>query len=160
MTCWRLSHGLPACEGVTVPLLDLPDTRQRAEFDCGAAVFRCVTRYWEGRGRKIKSDPLHGTPVDQLEPAFRAAGYNVLSGEMDASTLRSLTSQGWPVCCLIQSDGVGHWVVVRGVQRGRVYLMDPTDGLKSLAVGEWEAVWHDADRRGTVYRRHGLAVWC
>lgn len=160
MTCWRFTHGLPICNGATVPLLDLPDTRQRAEFDCGAAVFACVTRYWEGRGRRLKSHPLHGTPPDQLEPSFRAAGYSVLGGEMSVDALRSLTGIGWPVACLIQSDGCGHWVAVRGVRRGRVYLMDPADGLRSVAVPEWEAVWHDADRRGTVYRRHGLAVWC
>jgi len=143
-----------------VPLLDLPAVLQRDDHSCGAAVFACVTRYWEGRGRKLKSHPVHGTPPDQLEPAFRAAGYSVLSGELDTAAMRSLTALGWPVCCLVQSDGTGHWVVVRGVQRGRVYLMDPADGVRSVPVPEWESVWVDSDRRGTVYRRHGVAVWC
>jgi predicted double-glycine peptidase len=143
-----------------MPLLDLPITHQRADHDCGAAVYACVTAYWEGRGRRIKSHPIHGTPPDHLEPAFRAAGYMVLSGELDTGALRVLTGYGWPVCCLVQFDGVGHWVVVRGVQRGRVYLMDPAIGLRSVPLADWERDWHDADRRGTIYHRHGIAVWC
>jgi ABC-type bacteriocin/lantibiotic exporter with double-glycine peptidase domain len=143
-----------------MPLIALPTVLQRDEHSCGAAVFACVTGYWEGRGRRLRSHPIHGTPVDQLEPAFRSAGYSVLSGELDVGALRVLTALGWPVCCLIQSDGCGHWVAVRGVQRGRVHLMDPAEGVKVMPLPEWEACWHDADRRGTVYRRHGLAVWC
>jgi ABC-type bacteriocin/lantibiotic exporter with double-glycine peptidase domain len=143
-----------------MPLIDLPDVRQRADHDCGAAVFACVTRYWEGRGRKIKSHPIHGTPPDQLEPAFRAAGYLVSSGNMTVGDLKHHAGQGRPVVCPVQWDGCGHWVVVRGVARGRVYLMDPANGPTSVTLAEWEACWHDADRRATVYERHGLAVWC
>ena len=108
----------------------------------------------------MKADPLHGTPPDQLEPAFRTAGYNVISGEMDVADLRFHTSQGRPVVALIQSEGTGHWVVVRHVTRHRVHVMDPAEGFRSLPVPEWESLWHDADRRGTVFRRHALAVWC
>lgn len=141
-------------------LLPLPAVRQTAAHDCGAAVFRCVTRYWEGRGRRVKSDALYGTHPDQLEPAFRAAGYSCLSGELDVPALRAITKIGWPVCCLIQVDGVGHWVVVRGVYRGRVHFMDPADGFRWLPSPEWERNWTDGDRRGTVFRQYGLAVWC
>jgi ABC-type bacteriocin/lantibiotic exporter with double-glycine peptidase domain len=159
--CWMQARGLkPLCGGVAVPLIDVPERRQRAEFDCGAAVYACITAYWEGRGRRLKADPLHGTPPDQLEPSFRGAGYNVLSGEMDVATLRALCGQGWPVACLIQSEGVGHWVVVRGVARGKVHFMDPADGFRSLPESSWQSSWVDTDRRGTVYRGHGLAVWC
>lgn len=160
MTCWRVQAGLPECEGYGVTILDLPDVRQRADYDCGAAAFACVTRYWEGRGRKIKSHPINGTPIDQMEPALLSAGYCVQGGNMEVSDLRHHTRAGRPVLCLIQSDGCGHWVVVRGVNRGRVYIADPADGLRSIAAAEWESLWHDTDRRGTVFRRHGLAVWC
>jgi len=140
--------------------LELTECRQRDDFSCGSAVYTCVTRYWEGRGRRLKADPLHGTPPDQLEPAFRGAGYYVVSGEMDVSDLRFHVGQGRPVVALIQSEGTGHWVVVRHVTRQRVYLMDPAAGFRWLPVPEFEAAWCDSDRRGTVFRRHALAVWC
>lgn len=143
-----------------MPLLDTPLVLQKQEHDCGSAVFKCITSYWEGKGRRHKSDVLYGTHPDALEPAFRSAGYRVLSGEMDTATLKSLTRNGWPVACLVKAEGVGHWVVVRGVERGRVYLMDPYDGLTSVRAADWERDWHDFDRRQTVFRQYGLAVWC
>lgn len=143
-----------------MPLIDLPEVKQRGEHDCGSAVFRCITAYWEGKGRRHKADALYGTHPDSLEPEFRRAGYRVLSGEMDLTALKHLTAMGWPVACLVKADGEGHWVVVRGVVRGRVHLMDPIDGLVSVRATDWERDWHDFDRRGTVFRRYGLAVWC
>jgi len=79
---------------------------------------------------------------------------------MDVPTLKSLTSNGWPVCCLVKSEDTGHWVAVRGVQRGKVHFMDPDQGFRALKTAEWEQNWTDFDRRGTVFRRYGLAVWC
>lgn len=143
-----------------MPLLDLPIVRQRDAHSCGAAVFRCVTQYWEGRGRRIKSHPHYGTHPDALELAFHAAGYHVLAGGMDLEQLKLTTARGWPVCCLVKSEGEGHWVVVRGVWRNRVHLMDPADGLTSVPAADWLAGWSDFDRRGTVFRRYGLAVHC
>lgn len=143
-----------------MPLLDLPVVLQRTAYTCGAAVFACVTHYWELKKRRIKADPWNGKHPMELEPDFREVGYCTFSGMMSLDHLRAVTAAGTPVCCLIQSEGCGHWVVVRGVLRGRVHVMDPADGLRAIPVGEWEGVWVDTDRRGTVFRRHGLAVWC
>lgn len=141
-------------------ILDLPVVLQRDEFSCGAAVFACVTRYWEGRGRKIKSHPHYGTHPDVLEMAFHAAGYHVLAGVMDLEQLKYTTGRGWPVACLVRSEGEGHWVVVRGVFRNRVYLMDPATGRADVSATDWLEAWSDFDRRGTVFRQYGLAVHC
>jgi predicted double-glycine peptidase len=142
-----------------MPLIDLPVRLQSDNFSCGAAVFRCVTAYWEGRGRRMKSHPHYGTHPDVLELAFHAAGYHVLAGGMDLEQLKFTTGRGWPVVCLVKADGEGHWVAVRGVRRNRVYLMDPSDGLTDVSAADWLAGWSDYDRRGTVFRQYGLAVW-
>jgi predicted double-glycine peptidase len=143
-----------------VPLLDLPVVLQRTDHSCGAAVFACVTHYWELKKRRIKADPWNGKHPMELEPDFRKLGYFTFSGTMSLDHLRAVTAAGTPVCGLIQSGGCGHWVVVRGVARNRVYVMDPAEGLHSISANEWEDRWFDADRQGTVFRRHGLAVWC
>ncbi len=141
-------------------LLDLPVCRQTDAFSCGSAVFRCVTLYWEGRGRRMKSHPHYGTHPDVLEMAFHAVGYHVLAGGMDLEQLRLTTARGWPVACLVKAGREGHWVCVRGVLRSRVHLMDPDEGLMSVPVAEFADRWADFDRRGTVFRQYGLAVWC
>lgn len=143
-----------------MPLLDLPVVLQRDAHSCGAAVFACVTRYWEGKGRRLKSHPHYGTHPDVLEMAFHQAGYRVTAGGIDVEQLRLTTGRGWPVCCLVKAEGEGHWVAVRGVLRNRVYLMDPDAGFRSLPVEEWVSGWSDYDRRGTVFVQYGLAVWC
>lgn len=144
-----------------MPILSLPMKLQRSDSDCGTAVFRCIAEYWGARKSRVpNADPLHGTHPDALEPAFRRAGFSVLSGEMDVGVLRQLTAYGWPVACLVKTaGGDGHWVAVAGVMRNRVHFMDPLVGIASLPVTEWGNRWHDYDRRGTVFRRFGLAVW-
>ena len=143
-----------------MPLLELPVVLQRTEHSCGSAVFACVTHYWELKRRRIKADPWNGKHPMELEPDFRKLGYHTFSGTMSLDHLKAVVATGTPVCCLVQSEGCGHWVVVAGVMRGRVYFMDPAHGNRSLPVTEWESRWHDSDRQGTVFRRHGLAVWC
>ncbi len=87
-------------------------------------------------------------------PALLTGGPNAESAERCGMLLDSLPG-------VVDIIGRQAWrAVVRVVQRGRVYLMDPADGLRSVPVPQFEDLWHDADRRGTVYRRHGLAVWC
>lgn len=143
-----------------MPPIDLPVVKQRDAHSCGAAVFKCVTAYWEGKGRRIVSHPHYGTHPDALELAFHAAGYHVLAGGMDLDQLKYTTARGWPVVCLVKANGEGHWVVVRGVVRSRVHVMDPDTGLRSMSAADWQANWSDYDRRGTVFRQYGLAVWC
>lgn len=142
-----------------MPVLSLPPKLQTGDADCGSSAFACVTQYWEGRGRTHKSDVIYGTHPFTLEPKFREAGYFTLAGEMDVATLKALTGNGWPVCCLVREGDDGHWVVVAGVSRGKVYYMDPLKGNTSEPVQVWEKRWTDCDRRGTVFRRYGLAVW-
>jgi ABC-type bacteriocin/lantibiotic exporter with double-glycine peptidase domain len=144
-----------------MPLLSLPLVRQSADHDCGLAVFRAVAEYWQvGSRRPPYPSPLNGTHPDNLEPAFQGAGFAVVSGNMTVPALAAMARLGWPVCCLIKQDGVGHWVVSRGVQRGRVYVMDPGDGKnRSYPESEFVSRWHDSYRRANVFERYGLAVW-
>lgn len=141
-------------------MLEIPRVKQRHDHECGVAVLRAVCQWWGTSVPRIEADPLHGLPPDLLEPTFRRAGLSAMSGEASIPALHRLTGIGWPVCCLVQSGGVGHWVVVRGVRRGRVYAMDPADGeYRSWPGADWLAIWQDSDRRNTPYRGYGLAVW-
>jgi hypothetical protein len=143
-----------------MPLLDLPVVLPGKGHQCGDGLFGSITSYWESVRRRVKCDPWTGKHPLDLEPEFRRRGYQTFSGQMTVDVLKAVTGMGIPIGCLIQSEGCGHWVGVRGVQRGRVYYMDPDDGNRSLPIAEWEAVWFDRDHHGTEYRNHGLAVWC
>lgn len=142
-----------------MPLVPVPLVYQTADHDCGEAVYRCFVRYWEGQGRRVRAHPLHGTHPDQLEPALRDAGLGVLSGEMDVQSLRDFTVRGWPVACLIQRDGTGHWIMVTGVRYRMVHFMDPADGFTKVGEAEFVARWRDSDRRHTPFIQYALVAW-
>lgn len=143
-----------------MPLIDYPVVKQRKDFTCGRAVYAAVTAYLDRR-RSLTSDPWDGTHPVVLEAAFRNhAKLQTFGGSMGMDHLKLLTGMGTPVCCLIKSEGEGHWVAVRGVLRHRVHFLDPAVGLRDLPVAEWASVWYDEDRKGQEFRQFGLAVWC
>jgi ABC-type bacteriocin/lantibiotic exporter with double-glycine peptidase domain len=144
--------------------LDVPLVRQKDDISCGPACVRAVLRFWKVRAPVPVADVMDGIHALYLETAFRNVGLRVMSGELDVEALRVLTRRGWPVVCLVQTEDAGseqdgHWLVVRSVQRGRVYWMCPTNGLGSEPVGSFVARWHDTDRSGSVFRRWGVCAW-
>jgi ABC-type bacteriocin/lantibiotic exporter with double-glycine peptidase domain len=151
-----VGHNCPMGADVT---LDVPFVAQRDDISCGPACVRAVLRYWKVRAPVPVADIMDGIHAYHLDVAFRAAGLRVMSGEMDVDRLRLLTRSGWPVVCLVRADTDGHWLVVRSVQRGRVYWMCPTDGLGSEPVGSFVARWYDTDRHGSEFRRWAVCAW-
>jgi ABC-type bacteriocin/lantibiotic exporter with double-glycine peptidase domain len=74
--------------------------------------------------------------------------------------LRALTRVDVPVICAVRDDdGGGHWVVVRGVERGRVYFHCPLKGPRSRPEDEWVANWHDVGMLGDRFESYGIAAW-
>lgn len=157
--CWRADRGLTVCEGVDVPLLDVPDIRQRTDYDCGDAAVDSVLRFLGIRTRagEALANSVDGTHPSSIEAALRRAGLVVQSGTMTPADLQHHTQLGRPVLCPIASHG-GHWVVVRGVARGCVYYQCPTDGPLVKRVAEWCALWRDSTRAAHDFDRWGIAV--
>lgn len=141
-------------------MIDLPDLRQKADHDCGQTAARVVYQFFGLRGRAPQGTPIDGTDPRTLETAFRIAGLAVQSGTMDAADLKHHTGRGRPVACLVtEPDGTGHWVVVGGVRRGRVFFHCPVEGAKAEPVAAFAARWHDSDRVAVRYERWGIAAW-
>ncbi len=138
-------------------MLELPDVRQRDEFSCGSAVYRCVVEFLLGSSKRIPADPHDGVHPFELEPALRRAGLKTQSGSMEVADLKWHVSQGRPVICLIRVEGGGHWVVVRGVTAKRVHFHDPAKGRVWLTHEQWGDRHSDWDRHGTVYRQHSIS---
>jgi hypothetical protein len=102
------------------------------------------------------SNPVQGTSPDTVEAMLRAAGLPVVSGTMNLRDLKHFTSSARPVLCPITDEG-GHWVVVRGVERLRVYYHDPADGPLDKSSKVWLGMWVDSTRT-KVFDRWGIAV--
>lgn len=145
-----------------VPLLDLPDVRQRRGHDCGRAALKAVVQYL-GCDPGLVLQRLPATTTDGVDPrtmesALRVAGFSVLGGTMEIADLRHAALLSRPVLCVVTIDWSGHWVVSRGVSRGQVHYQDPAAGRSSMTLDAWRRAWEDHDRFG-VYARFGLQVW-
>lgn len=115
--------------------------------------------------RIVAAIPRFATPQDgadprQLEAALRRLHLHVLSGEMKVSDLKHFCNDGRPVICLVHwpADRDSHYVVVRGVSRGRVFFHDVEVGPGSCPLREWHRAWA-ADGRIETFRRWGIVAW-
>lgn len=138
-------------------LLDIPDVRQREDFDCGAAALDAVARFYglRERGPVRLANAVQGMSPDTVEAWLRAVGFGVLSGTMTVADLAHLTKTGRPVLCPVARGG-GHWVVVRGVFRNRVHFHCPTHGPDVAHEFDWVPAWRDETRAGHDYRHWGI----
>ena len=138
-------------------LLDVPPVMQCADYDCGAAAVDCVAQFWglRPRGPAKFSNRVQGMSPDTVEALLRALGLSVLSGNMTVDDLKHLTRTGRPVLCPVDLYG-GHWVVVRGVGRGKVHYHCPTDGPGSMPAKDWAEKWKDVSRGGQEFVRFGI----
>lgn len=149
---------------MTRGLLDVPDVRQESDYDCGRACLKAVFAFWGEAFPKHLSaltNQEQGTHPDTLSAILRESRrFELIDGSMSVDLLRMLTRNGWPVLVVLTPPGKGgHWVVVRGVARGRVYYHCPTHGRCSLPVASWEDAWDDRDRGNVGYWRWGVCPW-
>jgi ABC-type bacteriocin/lantibiotic exporter with double-glycine peptidase domain len=158
--CWFRARGVKHRCGDTDVILDLPTRLMESDHDCGRACARSVLAFHGRRGVEcFQVDPLDGIDPGALERAYRSLGLPVIAGNFDLDSLRHFTRAGWPVQVAIQSGGDGHWVVVKGVSRNRVHVMDPEkDGRQFYTSGEFLDLWSDGTRHGASFVRWGLAV--
>ncbi len=159
---WRKARHLGPYESAAV-LLTLSDAvLQSGPHDCGEAAVRTLLAFEGVVARAKFACQIDGTDARTLEGALRQIGLRVTSGEMSIEDLKHFTSTQRAVICLVTfPPNASHWVVVRGVSRGRVYYHDPSYGLDVASSAEWDASWHAADDRGHArpYRRWGIAAW-
>ncbi len=148
-----------------MPLLDTPDCRQRDSFSCGVTAVETVLRFDGlpvGRWIKQLASPIVGTTAETVVALIHGAyAGDVLAGAMSVPLLKFLTAQGRPVLALVTdpaTDG-GHWVVVRGIFRGRVHVHCPTNGRESHRAAEFDKNWYLSDfAGGWVLRRYGVVA--
>lgn len=143
----------------------LPDIRQKANFDCGAAVVRCVFKFYKMTMSHdffislLGTNGMNGTDPRTLESQIRMQGLMVLSGDLDIDDLATQTKKGRPVIVLVTLHGSGHYIIVSGVRYGHVHYQDPLVGPKKLRINEFVEVWTDYDRFGVTYKNFGMSIW-
>ncbi|MBT9583952.1 C39 family peptidase [bacterium] len=159
-------------------LLPVPDTRQSTDYSCGAAALQAVLAYY---GREVREDqlmrelgsvPAQGTSPQAIVRVARDYGLLAdLRQSMQIDELQQLVREGFPtiVCAQAWRDGSqpwsedwddGHYLVVIGVDKERVYFEDPSllGSRGQILRAEFLSRWHDVEGDGTRYLQAGIVL--
>jgi HK97 family phage portal protein len=168
-----------ALKFVSTKCLDLPDFRQEADFDCGAAATRIVCGFF-GVGPETEQEYIEAlgtTEVDGTAPAaictfLTSMGLEAVARQdLTLDDLKNFTAAGSPVICPIQDyesgpaeiahEESGHYVVICGtVDNGEdvaVEFQDPSAGKVQMPAVEFLSRWEDRDEQGE-FVHFGIAV--
>lgn len=128
--------------------------RQAYDYSCGSAALTTVLAYYLGRNlgeRQVMEGLLHYGESDRIveRRAFSmldmkrlvtALGYP--SGGFRA-TIDDLLDLDHPAIVPIHHAGFKHFVVLKTIRDGRVYLADPSVGNISFTLHQFEEKWDD-----------------
>ncbi|MBB3227388.1 hypothetical protein FHW69_002011 [Luteibacter sp. Sphag1AF] len=156
---WAATAEVQTSPGVSYPfhLTSLKEARfrntihQKYDFSCGsAAVATLLTfQYGEPTNEQTAFDAMYAAGD---RDKIRREGFSLLDIKRFLATrgfeadgfdlpLDKLREQGLPAIVLINERGYHHFVVVKGMQYGRVLVGDPATGTHSMSRERFEAMW-------------------
>lgn len=165
--------------------LPVPLVRQATSYSCGAAAMLAVFQYWgvydgseSGLYERLGTTENDGTDPRSMARAARELGLKAeLKEGLTVEDLRAALGRGETVVLDLQAwqsedDPTpadygdnwedGHYVVLVGMDRRFVYVMDPSLGRGRygyLTIEELPSRWRDyEDRDGKVWRNHRLGL--
>lgn len=126
--------------------------RQRLDLSCGAAAIGTLLNYFYGEkleepeiisdivktGDKEKIERL-GFSMLELKQYGERRGYVVRGFQVTKP--EALAELKIPFLTLISSRGYNHFVIVKGVKDGIVYIADPAFGNRSIPMAEFTPAW-------------------
>lgn len=154
----QIGHVVPGMPGFEMRMQSMRDlryaniVRQQKDFTCGAAALATILQQMFGRTtseQEIIDDMLAHT-----DPALaRSRGFSLLDMknyldriglrgrgyQIDANALQTVRI---PVIALQTTRGYAHFVVVKRVFAGLVYIADPVLGHRQVPLDEFVATWN------------------
>jgi len=126
--------------------------RQAYDVSCGAAALATLLKYYYGEdttekdlidsmlalgdAEKIKKD---GFSMLELKRQGEKLGYVV--GGFRLADVDKLAYLKVPVIILTKTRGYNHFVVLKGVAQGTVFIADPAFGNRSMSLDEFGSTW-------------------
>ena len=125
---------------------------QQYDFSCGSAALATLLRYHYDLPRS-EADVFTGMWRDGDRARIRQVGFSLLDMKryLADNSLRAdgfrvpldaIAKRGLPGIALITIKGYRHFVVVKGIQGGRILIGDPSLGLRTVSRDEFQAMWN------------------
>ncbi len=144
--------------------------RQGFDVSCGAAAMATLFTYFYGdprSERELIDDMVTAGDVEQIQKrgfsmlemkrAAEARGYAAEGFQL--GSVRDLLQLKVPVITLVNTRGYAHFVIVKGVENGRVLIADPAFGNLSRPLAQFEAEWKNIILAVVSQRRTGDAAF-
>ncbi|WP_197169260.1 C39 family peptidase [Novipirellula galeiformis] len=127
---------------------------QQRDYSCGAAALATLVRYYWGHNvteemvlnvvekmltqEELQDRAKEGLTVADVEAAAVKMGYKTMVGKV---TLAKLSESKVPVIIVINLGGTNHFVVVRDIIGGCVFLADPLRGNIRISTAGLQQSW-------------------
>jgi predicted double-glycine peptidase len=125
--------------------------RQKYDFSCGSAALATLLTYHYGQpvseqevftqmysaGDRPKIGK-QGFSLLDMKRYLTAHGYQADGFEQP---VERLAQEGLPAIVLLSERGYRHFVVVKGLQRGRVLVGDPATGTRAMSIDRFHSLW-------------------
>jgi predicted double-glycine peptidase len=141
----------------TVPVHSLKElkflatARQQYDFSCGSAALATLLTHHYGY-------PISETTAFQAmweggdQQKIRREGFSLLDMQRYLATIGfkadgfrqpvdKLMTAGVPAIVLITEKGYNHFVVIKGLDDGRILLGDPSSGTRAITRTHFESIW-------------------
>jgi uncharacterized protein len=131
---------------------------QAFDYSCGSAALTTVLEYHLGLAVTEK-DAMEGMLAHgESDKIIARRGFSLLDMKRYVATLGSdsagfrgdindLATLGQPAIVPIDYAGFKHFVVVKGIRDGKVYIADPSAGNIAFSVAEFSGLWD----KGTLF---------
>ena len=157
-------------------LRDLHVVKQKEDFSCGAAALSTLLTYYFGDVttekevlRQLESQltkeereqkQKRGFSLLDLKGVAEAKGYRAGGFKLRFSQLAKLQA---PAIVFLEPNGYKHFAVYRGMDRGRIYLADPSRGNLKMSIGRFLDEWRQIifvlqKETGSTLEDHPLKV--
>lgn len=127
--------------------------RQQYEYSCGSASLATILKYYIGEDFTEK-EVIHGMlEYGDVERIKRRRAFSLLDMKKFVNVLGYQAngykgsiedlqdSDFWPCIVPITFFSYKHFVVVKGVHRGHIFVVDPWTGHNSYTLGQFEEIW-------------------
>jgi predicted double-glycine peptidase len=129
--------------------------KQRFDYSCGAAALATLLTYYFGdetseqdilkillaelSNDERRRKEWRGFSLLDLKRMAQAKGYRAAGFKL---TIEQLTQLAAPVLVFVEPLGYPHFAVLRGIDRGRVFLADPARGNLRMSIARFLDEWH------------------
>ncbi|MDR2126197.1 MAG: peptidase domain-containing ABC transporter [Prevotellaceae bacterium] len=136
-------------------------TLQSDQSDCGVACLLSVIKYYDGNVSVERLRELSGTNTDgtSLLGLYQAANESGFKAEGMSGDIENLVKQKEPLILhVIKDSQFEHFVVYYGLEKGKIIIGDPAEGIKLYNYLDLDKIWQSKHCLNLIPDNHFIKI--